>query len=639
MPVVSKSLNESLMALDGNTFIKNMRQRLEQSDQLFTDNMEENANILYGNDATREIEQHFKDVKNIDGLLDKCGVIRTGLDKYEVSDDLKNKSFSTNLEKNMNYYMMSSIRKIEYENRLLPVYNASKAMYRMLLDTNIDVRDNMDVLNQMWNLNANNKNADRKIDPKGIWGKLVHTVQGLGTILATGAKPGITLIAGAAHAKDYILNKFSAWISNSGLKPTDANYNQWDTSGHSTKAAEFTFVHFQKAAALAYQLGQIDASERNLLSNPELGKTFKGTMTQRQFFQGSVPQMGHKYADVSGRAAFAIAKLMKDGSWDALTYNEKTGWWDWEETKDRRWYDENGNKKTELGEFAERNLVYRKLVDQKKFKDGDKMLWGWDAKLQDDMRAMADRFIGGSIGKEVRPMFLNTFVGQAFGQFKVFQLDKFTNAFFVPTMKTDVGWGYKPVKITDANGKESWICTREQKDIEDTWRSWSNLFRSIQDIKHQGFTEWWKNQPPSRRQNLAQSMITATFIALGVGIARGVLTEDQRKRIMPLAKRFAVNITVASAASEWVSNPFPMFKLYDDMVNICIGKVSFDHILRYTGPVKSIIQGTEYLEDYNKTDAELKEEKQNENSEQKEEKKQQNREKKQEKLKQKQQEL
>jgi len=387
-------------------------------------------------------------------------------------------------------------------------------------------------------------------------------------------------------------------ISNWGFKDGDVGYNQMDTKAASAFATGWVRLHPQLASILAYQMNMIATSERDMVGSPErkaLG--MMGTLTQRYIGQNETLQIGNQGTDNMQRAAVIVAKMMTEGSFKAIKFNEKIGWFEYDIKKDLRFYTKDGKERTENGEHSIAKEIYNNNIKQGlQDKDNPIPVWGWDSHLMMQMKWYADRFVVASISPDVKALLGNDFLGALVTQFRLFQIDKLNNAGIFcsySTRKSEFGGGYHAVQITNDDGTKEWISEREIIEIEGTWKSWAYVFSNFNELTHANLKDWWKMQSPMRRKNLAKSASTIAFIILAIAAINGLLDDDddevarrRRKNFNDLWLKFVKETNVWTNAGDLITNPIPSFTVATKLFNIAIGKDSFDKILNFAGPVK-----------------------------------------------------
>jgi len=281
--------------------------------------------------------------------------------------------------------------------------------------------------------------------------------------------------------------------------------------------------------------------------------------------------------------------MKKDGTWDAHTYNEESGEVDYDETKDKRFRNENGSLKTENGEHVVRERIIKDLIEQgtQDLDNKEKLTKAYSHTLVDGtMKWYADKFIIGSMDELTKPILGNRVVGAAVSQFKVFSFNRMFNAgLFAKSRMVSKGVGYKAKKDDDGN----WISVREQIEIEGQLQSFAKAFNAVKSFNTGEMVVFWKKASPITKLNLAKSLVQVATFALLYGLIRGAFDKD---RFAWLYSDIFIGPTVSSYFEE---NPMVSVSLVSDFVKASMGGDA-EKIAKTFGVTRNIIKGTENIE-------------------------------------------
>jgi len=589
VPVMTQSVNEMLTKLT-RTGVKAGAKKLEQQyanwENLFEDKIGDISRL-------DEVSAVFYAQLNEPNRLADMGLALIN-GQYRVVDYGKNQYTSTNLENISNYFMLSGLRKEVYERRVVPAYNDANAAFNMLESAGITQTHNRRWLEEYYKRNVHRKTSDPVNDyittPWGVKVNKAAFFRGalhLNSFVALGFKPIIALKSLGFNTVRLITEPLAASIANWGVEEGADSVNQLPGVKEVTTANKLFFSDFKKMRALGYMFQIVDRTERDVLESIFINPTKRNLLTEQ------VAHMGNWGTDAWARLIGMTAVMLKHGSWDAYTYNPKTGEISYDETKDDQFYKDQGGKrvqKTERGEHAVKDALRDRLIDQGVMSPDDtKLARGYDYTLATGLlKWYGDKFIIGSMDDQSKAIAGQTYVGQALSQFRMFAFDRLWNAgLFAHKRKTRAGAGYKAVK--DENG--DWISVKEVIEIEGMWQSVMSSFRMLSNLKNESAAEWWRNQTPMRRMNIAKAGIQVAMLSLIYFLIRGIGKEREEKYGKDSAGDFRrrfnwlySDIFVVLGIEGFFQ--IPILQSVLDLFNVSIGKKNVDTLMRYTGPVR-----------------------------------------------------
>jgi hypothetical protein len=371
------------------------------------------------------------------------------------------------------------------------------------------------------------------------------------SFFSLGYKPLIWMKSFVFNELNTTVNSLASSISNIGIDDVE-NRNQYFGAKDFLKAHTLltTPSGFRKARRLAYLFQLIDSNERDMLESPWRVRT------DRNIFQEKFAHLGNWGTDAYARMVAMAAQMIKEGSWEAYSYNAKEDETLYDEKKDRRFYDESGRELKEQGQHAIRKDLIGRLREQGIQEDEKKLTRGHDYILANNFMYLSDRFVIGSMGNLSKNLLGNHFLGQMFTQFRLFSWAKLQNAGIGMDVRsgqdknTIAGTVFKAIK--DENGE--WISVREQQLIEGAWQSWGRAYAEMVRFHRMSPKEFWKSSSPQTRMNLARSVVQATMLAIVYALIKGFDDPDDEIRFNWMLSDLSTTLLVG----EFFKNPFPM---------------------------------------------------------------------------------
>ena len=366
--------------------------------------------------------------------------------------------------------------------------------------------------------------------------------------------------------KSHVFNELQGWVTSfaNGIAG-----NEYFGPSEFLAAHNVVFTDYKKAQVLADRMHLTNGQESDLVNNP-----FK-MVTDRNLGNSQYSNITNYMSDVYARRVVMVAQMMKEGSWDAYTYNEETGEVDYDETKDRRMYDEDG-KITPQGQ-AVKGFIKKKLIeDGLQNADEEKLSRGHDYESGQLFKYLSDKYVIGSMDNKAKSMLGNHYFGRAFGQFRLFSVDKFWNLGLDAASRQSV-FGGTIKAIQDENG--NWIAKREMIEIEGQLQSLGAAFAAMRNLGNQNLSEWWQNAGPVRRANIARIGMKIAFTSMLYALIRGMFDDDDW-----MQQRFAwiyTDLMDSSLAYETLTNPVPIVSQMQRLVEITFGQRNVDQLIKF----------------------------------------------------------
>ena len=610
IPMIGKNANELLFSGQFSSATKRFGDVLGNFEMLFEG--DDTGSTL--NEVSNALDGQYR----IETRYSHAGLEYEGIDAdnnpiIKLADSDTNKNLSTNLENTFNYFMLAGIRQEQYENRVVPVYNSVKAILTMYKSIKPEDESYMhynlkwvdEYMNRVIHRTTGEQaytakiplpKTGRKYDAQGNKimsevnlpteiniGKAAKGLVGATSFVTLGYSTGVAF-------KSLLFNEISLFMNSAAATLSGAQNENAALPGlkHVHQATKIALgggeqYEFKKARRLALDMQLILRSERDVLENPFVN------LTNKNIFQASYAHMMNWGTDSAARMIAMIAIMKKDGSWDAYTYNEKEGTVTYNEKKDSRFYDSNGNEKRNNGEHAIKEHIRQQLIEQGSQLESNKLLTrGYDFQLIDGtMKWYADKYIIGTMDELTKPIIGNRFVGAALSNFKMFSFSRLFNAgVFAETRKTTRGAGYKAIK--DENGE--WISVQDMIEIEGALQSFSKAMAAFKNMGTQDISQWWKDASPVTRMNIAKTFLQVGMFSLIYGLVHGAWDDDKFTWAY-------TDIFIAPLVSDVLSgSPFPTYNIISDFTKAASGG-EIEKMAKTFGVTRNIIKGTQNLVD------------------------------------------
>jgi len=371
-------------------------------------------------------------------------------------------------------------------------------------------------------------------------------------------------------------------IANSLTNEEKTNVGLLPNEDDILKAYKETSTNYHKTRELLKMYQIVNRTERDLLTSPFINPSMRGNIMKEQF-----QQIGNALTDWGQRAISMSSWMIKEGSWDAYSYDHKEGKLVYDVKKDKRFYT-NGKQSVQQKAIMD-GLVTR--LQTQNLLDRDKTIpdRGHDWILVNDhLKWYGNKFVVGGYDNTVKTLMGVSFLGAAFSQYRYFSYDKFFNAgLYAGTRWQNAGAEWRAVQ--DENG--NWISVREQMQIEGAYQSLGKAITDLKtyiayskDMKALGPIGWYKEQSFITRYNIASSMLRVmTFAGLAFAVM-GMASDDQDKKF----KWIYTDILVWMSAGQWMKNPIPLVTAVLQIGDVVMGRRNMETMERFAGPYRDV---------------------------------------------------
>lgn len=518
------------------------------------------------------------------GLMPVSGLYNT----FEEVDMNRVDNQTMNLEYTMNMFIHDGVRKELLDTELIPAYHRIKQWLNTIkfeygrggkgqevVEQYLDDYYNRVVLRQ-------NRDENDKIDP------FLRNAQNMFSFIALGYRPTVWMRSAYYNMQSMMLEGMAKSVT-SMISVDEAKTLNVPGAGDMAKANAVLLTDFAKIQRLGKKFSIINSSEMDAI------ESIFTTMTDKNAFRSQVAQLGNYYSDMLARLVAMTAFMIKDGSYDAHTYNKETGELFYDVTKDKRFY-ENGDWKSDEAKTIFNDL-HRSLMNDGLIKN-DKMMVGYDFRdANTRFKWYADKFIIGSMDEYQKALMGQTAIGALAMQFRNYLPDKLFNLFGSNRLTS-----YGAVREVRMNADNEVEVIRKQIEIEGSVASWwyylGDVFKVVR-TKDKTLKELHEELSPIRRQNMAKTAMRAVFltsILLGLYmLVKAGLSDEDRKKLEFLYSELLSWRAITDLNEGAI---LPLSKLISDIWSIMTGQTNWTRALRYTGPWYDGMWYMELLTDY-----------------------------------------
>lgn len=421
-----------------------------------------------------------------------------GKAEFILVDKEINDNMSMDMETLMNYFAISMDRKIEYESHVLPMMNGLRVFLEDLKHSNdIATSGTIDYLRLF------EQRAIRG-EKEEVSGDLIPGVNIQPTVELMSSMGGTVILFGNVNigVTSSLINGMNAFIEGIANTMVDRGlYNVKDL----VQASTLFFREYNKVTQLANQMQVFNMSEYELVSHQYRQKT-------KKYLTGEY--MGHWTnwaSDMYARCVVMTAQMLHDGSYNAYTYNKETGKVDYDETKDKRFTDD------DAGTALKNHIRERLILDGMQNPDEEKLAMGYDLKEGMKFKILADKYIIGAYDHMTKSNMANFLVGRMFNMFKQYLSSKIDNAIQKGEYIEDLGWW----KVKEVDGQM--VAHWERVFVEGYMRT---MLRMTNETMKTRSVANWANMETHEKYNMAKMAVMVGMFLTTYLVYNGLVNED-----------------------------------------------------------------------------------------------------------------
>lgn len=554
IPILEGSVSELLLNKNVKKAASKAVKQVEFSEVLFDDHLVGDQKM---SDVFGRMSGFFMGQKDETSRMESAGLEYFTNDIGEevlVAKDLaRNQNTSKDIWKTFSYFDQSVIRLIEYETNVLPVARDSISLLIQLGDKK--QKNNISYIEEYVNKNAFRKNSDDELtlsflreSPIKV-GAIARTGKNIINAATLPFKVSIGVGSLAFNMNKVINEGLASTIAESGgIMPSIKNF---------TKAMKFALnpkkVAFARELSLRNHVWGRD--EMDILESPWIN------VTEYFVLNSMFTNILNWGTDTFARTITMLAVMDQDGSLDAFTYDSKSGEVGYDETKDLRFYDGKGNKKTDSKTLALYDGVMKDVMETQGLTERpSKLPFGYGKTDAISMKQMADTKIVGAFSADSMALMSNNWLGSLMFMYRQYLPVRFFNTgFFASERKTNVG--QRIVAVPDGDGGH--ISKKQVAIITGNMQSVGKALRELYETRSytpSEMREWYQNSDERTRHNLARSFVTVfQFIVLG-GLYGWFGDDDDKWNKISWeywAWRMITDVSVLSSIMDIAQDPLP----------------------------------------------------------------------------------
>ena len=581
LPVMTKTSMELFSSGKMKDFLKKKRKQVTDEFILFEESTDLKINsdekllsklndqffcqIGYNQKAYNTVLGNRKRMSNVLGL--KQDIDKDGNSVWVTVDKSKNDNMSKDMESIMNYFMLSTLRNIEYEENVLPIINGIK-LYLQDLQVNKDiaVKNQLEYVDIFTNQGIQGKRTKLTGDVMGMKvDSAAMLLKAVTSPLVMAGNINIGVIGATANGMFAFIEAVGNTIAKDGF------YNVKNM----IKASEIFFHNYKKVSQLMIQNQVMNMTEYDLLHNRTKQKTKKYLLSSHYM------NWTNWAADMYARGVIMVAQMLQDGSWDAYTFNKETGEIDYDATKDKRYYNADGTPQTDKQKGLEQNMKEMLIQNGTAGQTLEgKLVRGYDHQSAQKFKFLADKYIVGAYDNLSRTLLDNFLIGRMFMQFSNWFMSRWSNAF----RKGDwVSEGGKYIMIRDKNGN---LLPKWEKMFVEGYMT--TIAKMVVNSFRKGDISEFKNMDGYQKKNLAKG-ITSLSLFLLMTFLYGALVDDDDDdnkllpnwRLIKNIKYATQSLLVLPAMFELVKDPFAALGIISRGLTDRYGKFDSENLVNF----------------------------------------------------------
>ena len=582
VPAFGKSASELLFQGDLKKASSKHFKEIEHSEALFEDAIEvrdENSSVF------SRMSDHITSQTDEDNRLGQAGLKYIKVDGrvvLAVTNDVKNEDMSTDLWKVFSFTDHTLIRNVEYEKNVLPIARNAVSLLQQLGPTS--QKNNLNYIEEYVNKIVFRKNADEKLnislpfDANVNIGVLARSVKGLFNAAVLPFKFSIGVASIMFNINSLIKHSLASTIS--GDKTGMPSLKSF------TAAAKLSLnpKKFKKLRELSLKMHVWGRDETSITSSPWVN------VTDHFVFNQMFTNILNWSTDTWARSITMAAVMIEDGSYDAFSYDEKTGELSYDETKDKRFYDKDGNRLENKESIALFEAV-KKDVDVTYDIDPDKvrLAFGYGSTDANYMKTLAETKIIGAFDKNGAALVGNNWLGNMLSHFRSFAPTRLFHAGILADERfTNVG--QRIITEEDENGNV--IGKVEAKRIVGELQSFTKAVNELKQANNFSLEEiknWYAEAPTEHKTNLLRSLMTVMQFVIVAGLYGMFGDDDDEYNKLSWTywmNRYLQDITIMTTVVDVFTDPFPAIEMTMNIVE----KGGYYKVLPYSGALDEVVK-------------------------------------------------
>jgi hypothetical protein len=521
MPIMHKSVSGKLFSGDIKAGMSKLLKQLQNANALLDEtpkSPEEQDDIVnkFMFQLGSEIDTEDKsNAKNSIGNLGNAGRLGVSYNQYSkewtMIDPQKNNDVSDDFEMIMKYFIVSSNRKIEYDNNVIPKLNQVRTILgeEKLDKTQIWLKEITDRIifekgPKWFPGTTGDVSIPTPLDTDLSLGMALNASMKAGTLLTTTFNVPIALTSAALNTFTSLSTSVAQGLAGSHLYGT----REW--------LAAMTAIAKDngKCRALADKYHVTEMNPSDIVGNRKRQKTKQHLWSSRVF------NWLNYITDYESRLHVMVAQMMKDGTWDAEVYDPETGLCTYDETKDKRFYED--GKLTKDGKLLKESLKENLVADGKMKSEDTKLTHAYDYTTARSLKDVGDQIIFG-MDPETSTNLENYWLGKLPLQFRRYLPTKAAQLYSKSYMRDVTA---RRVVVTNPETGEDEVIMQQ----EYTQGKINTMLYAIKELGtlKQKPTEFWVNLQPRQKANIIK-LCTDAMLATALFATYGFAGWDEDK--------------------------------------------------------------------------------------------------------------
>lgn len=490
--------------------------------------------------------------------------------KNIVDDISVNQDVDYNIERIIDYFTLSSIRKVKMDDDVIPKMNAAK---QILLSYNNSQYSEGTPYHHKWIefldlmsdrlIHAKRNHLEASVKLGGYTFKIedsINTVKTLSTWAGISYSIPLAVNSFASNLLQIVTNSVANSVAGTKLfGPKEV------AEAMAICSSDFPFV-----IALINKFQLVNMDESTLLHDRRFKESDIG------MFQTSWMYWMNYQTDFAARAVCAIAQIIKDGSIDAYSLSEdKTILYD--QSKDKKF---EGSKGKALEEQIRLSLFNDGFMDS----IDSKLPYGYDWKEIEAIKGFSDKYVIGGMDSTTYRNLGYKVIGSIFMQFRSYLPDKFENM-FAASYQSDIMGSYKVIKTKEGIEKAIW----QKEVIEGKIQSLISAIAMLKDSSTMGMTAF-DNMTDFQKRNLVKlgsDLILFATLYMTLSSALNPDKDDEESDFSKWTKggtasiKRLINYSINDLVTEWqlnniAKNPIPSYTFMSRIANLTMALIQLD---------------------------------------------------------------
>ena len=434
---------------------------------------------------------------------------------YDIGDN-RAAGLNTDLEILLEFLNMSTLRKINYENEVLPLVNGAKTY---MLDTHTNQQFKQTNVIKYVELYTRQAIEGKRIKfDMSVAGINIDSTVQMAMSIASPIVMTLNFNVGIVSAVHNAMMAYTEGITNS------LTGSHWAGAGDVGAASGLFFTDFHKVSQLTSQFQMVNSNDYEIVTHRYNQKR------KKHIISDFTANWTNWASDMYARGIMMTAQMLRDGSYYAHTYDKDTGRAKYDPSKDKRF--EIYFKKDEAHPEYKRQKALYEGLKRRLVADGVGLVNGEAAQGYShvEMRALktlADKYVVGAYGPLERNLMGGYLIGRMYMMFTTWLMTKIGNAVKKKSSIKDLGY-YEIKEDDEGNLVPHWMR-------EYTEGYMVTVFNMARRLIITGDTKQFSNMETYQKKNLIRFATTISLF-LFFKLLYGMVVDDEDRERTGLMK-------------------------------------------------------------------------------------------------------